>query len=91
MDRAAKIYVAGHRGMVGSALVRALQAAGLAEQVARVVVPGFGTRYHGADGEVLFRAGAPVKVASSAPISTPLRNARLCSAANCPSTVRARV
>ena len=28
MDRTAKIYVAGHRGMVGSAIVRALQAAG---------------------------------------------------------------
>jgi GDP-L-fucose synthase len=28
MDRAAKIYVAGHRGMVGSALVRRLQQAG---------------------------------------------------------------
>jgi GDP-L-fucose synthase len=28
MDRAAKIYVAGHRGMVGAALVRALRAAG---------------------------------------------------------------
>ena len=28
MDRAAKIYVAGHRGMVGSAIVRALRAAG---------------------------------------------------------------
>lgn len=28
MDRAAKVYVAGHRGMVGSAIVRALRAAG---------------------------------------------------------------
>jgi len=28
MDRAARIYVAGHRGMVGAALVRALRAAG---------------------------------------------------------------
>jgi GDP-L-fucose synthase len=28
MDRAAKIYVAGHRGMVGSAIVRALRTAG---------------------------------------------------------------
>jgi GDP-L-fucose synthase len=28
MDRAAKIYVAGHRGMVGSAIVRALRVAG---------------------------------------------------------------
>ena len=28
MDRAAKIYVAGHRGMVGSAIVRTLRAAG---------------------------------------------------------------
>jgi nucleoside-diphosphate-sugar epimerase len=28
MDRAAKIYVAGHRGMVGSALVRRLTAGG---------------------------------------------------------------
>ena len=28
MDRTAKIYVAGHRGMVGSAIVRALRAAG---------------------------------------------------------------
>lgn len=35
MDRAAKIYVAGHRGMVGSAIVRALQAAGHAEIVVR--------------------------------------------------------
>ncbi|MEY4033505.1 MAG: GDP-L-fucose synthase [Verrucomicrobiota bacterium] len=35
MDRAAKIYVAGHRGMVGSALVRALQAAGHRQVVVR--------------------------------------------------------
>jgi GDP-L-fucose synthase len=35
MDRAAKIYVAGHRGMVGSAIVRALQAAGHARIVVR--------------------------------------------------------
>ena len=35
MDRAAKIYVAGHRGMVGSAIVRALRAAGHTNMVAR--------------------------------------------------------
>ena len=35
MDRAAKIYVAGHRGMVGSAIVRALRAAGHADVVTR--------------------------------------------------------
>jgi GDP-L-fucose synthase len=35
MDRTAKIYVAGHRGMVGSAIVRALQAAGHAQIVMR--------------------------------------------------------
>jgi len=35
MDRAAKIYVAGHRGMVGSAVVRALRAAGHAEVLTR--------------------------------------------------------
>jgi len=35
MDRAAKIYVAGHRGMVGSAIVRALQAAGHTRIVVR--------------------------------------------------------
>jgi len=35
MDRAAKIYVAGHRGMVGSAIVRALQTAGHAQVVVR--------------------------------------------------------
>lgn len=35
MDRAAKIYVAGHRGMVGSAIVRALRAAGHAHVVTR--------------------------------------------------------
>ena len=35
MDRAAKIYVAGHRGMVGSAIVRALRAAGHAAIVTR--------------------------------------------------------
>jgi GDP-L-fucose synthase len=35
MDRAAKIFVAGHRGMVGSALVRALQAAGYTQVVVR--------------------------------------------------------
>lgn len=35
MDRAAKIYVAGHRGMVGSALVRALCAAGHSAIVTR--------------------------------------------------------
>ena len=35
MDRSAKIYVAGHRGMVGSAIVRALRAAGHADIVTR--------------------------------------------------------
>ncbi|MGA0133990.1 MAG: GDP-L-fucose synthase family protein [Opitutales bacterium] len=35
MDRSAKIYVAGHRGMVGSAIVRALRAAGHADVVTR--------------------------------------------------------
>ncbi len=35
MDRAAKIYVAGHRGMVGSAIVRALRAAGHASVLTR--------------------------------------------------------
>jgi GDP-L-fucose synthase len=35
MDRAAKIYVAGHRGMVGSAIVRALRAAGHTSVVTR--------------------------------------------------------
>ncbi len=28
MDKQAKIYIAGHRGMVGSAIVRLLQSAG---------------------------------------------------------------
>lgn len=35
MDRAAKIYVAGHRGMVGSALIRALKAAGHTQIIGR--------------------------------------------------------
>ena len=35
MDRAAKIYVAGHRGMVGSAIVRALRTAGHTNMVTR--------------------------------------------------------
>jgi len=35
MDRAAKVYVAGHRGMVGSAIVRALLAAGHTDVVTR--------------------------------------------------------
>lgn len=35
MDRSAKIYVAGHRGMVGSAIVRALEAAGHTQIVVR--------------------------------------------------------
>ena len=35
MDLAAKIYVAGHRGMVGSAIVRALRAAGHPDVVTR--------------------------------------------------------
>jgi GDP-L-fucose synthase len=35
MDRTAKIYVAGHRGMVGSAIVRALRAAGYTSIVTR--------------------------------------------------------
>jgi GDP-L-fucose synthase len=35
MDLQAKIYVAGHRGMVGSALVRALQAAGYKNLITR--------------------------------------------------------
>jgi GDP-L-fucose synthase len=35
MDRAAKIYVAGHRGMVGSAIVRALRAVGHTAVVTR--------------------------------------------------------
>jgi GDP-L-fucose synthase len=35
MERSAKIFVAGHRGMVGSAIVRRLQAAGFAQVVTR--------------------------------------------------------
>ena len=35
MDRAAKVYVAGHRGMVGSAIVRALRVAGHPDVVTR--------------------------------------------------------
>ena len=35
MDLRAKIYVAGHRGMVGSAIVRALERRGAAKVVAR--------------------------------------------------------
>ena len=35
MNKAAKIYVAGHRGMVGSAIVRALKAAGYANIITR--------------------------------------------------------
>jgi GDP-L-fucose synthase len=35
MDLAAKIYVAGHRGMVGSAIVRALRAAGYTDIIMR--------------------------------------------------------
>ena len=35
MDRTAKIYVAGHRGMVGSAIVRAIRAAGHTNMVTR--------------------------------------------------------
>ncbi len=35
MDRAAKIYVAGHRGMVGSAIVRALRTVGHTAVVTR--------------------------------------------------------
>lgn len=35
MDRTAKVYVAGHRGMVGSAIVRALQAAGHKQIIVR--------------------------------------------------------
>jgi GDP-L-fucose synthase len=42
MEKTAKIYVAGHRGLVGSALVRTLQAAKLAGQQ-QVVVWGTGT------------------------------------------------
>jgi GDP-L-fucose synthase len=34
-DTSARVYVAGHRGMVGSAVVRALQAAGFSDIVAR--------------------------------------------------------
>ena len=35
MDKNAKIFVAGHRGMVGSALVRRLQAAGYTNVITR--------------------------------------------------------
>ena len=35
MNRTAKVYVAGHRGMVGSAIVRALQAAGHTQVIVR--------------------------------------------------------
>mgnify|MGYP000055825979 FL=1 len=35
MNRTAKVYVAGHRGMVGSAIVRALQAAGHTQVIMR--------------------------------------------------------
>ena len=35
MDKTAKIFVAGHRGMVGRALVRALQAQGYTQLITR--------------------------------------------------------
>lgn len=35
MEKTAKIYVAGHRGMVGSAIVRALERQGYANIVTR--------------------------------------------------------
>ena len=35
MDKNAKIFVAGHRGMVGSAIVRRLQAAGYTSVITR--------------------------------------------------------
>jgi GDP-L-fucose synthase len=35
MERSSKIYVAGHRGMVGSALIRRLEAEGYANLLTR--------------------------------------------------------
>ena len=35
MDKTAKIYIAGHRGLVGSAIVRRLQAAGHTQLITR--------------------------------------------------------
>lgn len=49
MDRTAKIYVAGHRGMVGSAIVRALRKAGHTQIVTRT------------SAELDLREGAPVR------------------------------
>lgn len=49
MDRTAKIYVAGHRGMVGSAIVRALRMAGHTQIVTRTST------------ELDLREGAPVR------------------------------
>ena len=49
MEKDAKIYVAGHSGLVGSALVRALERAGYTNLVRRThdeldLIPGLGTQ-----------------------------------------------
>ena len=38
MEKDAKIYVAGHRGMVGSAIVRALEKAGYKPKIVRTMI-----------------------------------------------------
>ncbi|MET8767241.1 bifunctional 3-(3-hydroxy-phenyl)propionate/3-hydroxycinnamic acid hydroxylase [Streptomyces sp. NPDC004658] len=51
--------------------LRVYQAAGCAERVLRIIVPGTGTRYYGADGEPLFQARAEVPYRFGHPFKNP--------------------
>jgi 3-(3-hydroxy-phenyl)propionate hydroxylase len=52
--------------------MRTLQAAALLERTAGVILPGTGTRYYGADGEVLAYARGPARPPLGHPIKNPL-------------------
>lgn len=60
MDREAKVYVAGHRGLAGSAIVRRLEAAGFQDRVTRTHAELDLTRQ--ADVEAFFAAERPAYV-----------------------------
>ncbi|MFD9945333.1 bifunctional 3-(3-hydroxy-phenyl)propionate/3-hydroxycinnamic acid hydroxylase [Nonomuraea sp. NPDC059023] len=51
--------------------LRVYQAAGLADRVMRIIVPGTGTKYYGADGEPVFQARAEIPYRFGFPFKNP--------------------